>query len=104
MINAINSNLVVNTVKSLASNAVDGASTTQTSGASFEQILAQISDAVGSNLSHAEQASMKNMAGKTVGMTEVINSVMAAERSLNTAIALRDKMVQAYNEITKMQI
>ena len=35
---------------------------------------------------------------------EVVDAVMQAEQSLQTAIAFRDKIVNAYLEITKMQI
>lgn len=107
MINAIDSNLAISNLNNASPisgslNETNVASTVPS--ASFEQILTQLSDAMGNNLNNAEQASMQHIAGKTVGMTDVINSVMAAERSLNTAIAIRDKMVQAYTEISRMQI
>lgn len=107
MIEAINQNVGavgLNNVASLTNSLTENNSTPVTSGASFEQILTQLSDAMSTNLSSAEQTSMQHIADKTVGMTEVINSVMAAERSLSTAIAIRDKMVQAYTEISRMQI
>ncbi len=110
MIDAVNTNLVASGIKGvsgiadLGDLAIGENNVTQSSGASFEQILTQLSDAVSSNISHAEHTSMQHIAGKTVGMTEVINSIMAAERSLSTAIAIRDKMVQAYTEISRMQI
>lgn len=104
MIDAINTNLVATGIKGVSDSVISDASATQPSGASFEQILTQLSDAVSTNISHAEHLSMQHIAGKTVGMTEVINSIMAAERSLSTAIAIRDKMVQAYTEISRMQI
>ena len=47
---------------------------------------------------------MQKMEGGDVSVREVVNSVMDAERSLNTAIAIRDKIVQAYLEVSRMQI
>ncbi|KAF2990642.1 Flagellar hook-basal body complex protein FliE [Methylocystis sp. MJC1] len=37
-------------------------------------------------------------------MLQVVDAVMAAERSLQTMIAVRDKVVNAYQEISKMAI
>ena len=71
---------------------------------SFDQVLAEVSGAVGNNLEKAESLSMQKMEGGDVSVREVVNSVMDAERSLNTAIAIRDKIVQAYLEISRMQI
>ena len=71
---------------------------------SFDQVLAEITGSVSDNLGKAETLSMQKMAGDDVSVREVVNSVMDAERSLNTAIAIRDKIVQAYLEVSRMQI
>lgn len=76
----------------------------EVSGASFEQVLAKISGGLGASLNKAEEASMQRMAGHGASISSAVNDIMAAERSLNTAIAIRDKIVQAYNEISRMQI
>ncbi|WP_159946522.1 flagellar hook-basal body complex protein FliE [Rhizobium sp. 18065] len=59
-------------------------------------------EAVG-NLKQAEQTSFDGITGKA-NTREVVDAVMSAEQSLQTAIAFRDKIVSAYLEITKMQI
>jgi flagellar hook-basal body complex protein FliE len=46
---------------------------------------------------------MKSMTGD-VPTRDVVNAVMDAEQSLQTAIAIRDKIVQAYLEISRMPI
>ncbi|MDN5249056.1 MAG: flagellar hook-basal body complex protein FliE [Alphaproteobacteria bacterium] len=74
------------------------------SGASFEQILAKISGGLGASLNKAEEASVQKMTGHGSSISGAVNAIMEAERSLNTAIAIRDKIVQAYNEISRMQI
>jgi flagellar hook-basal body complex protein FliE len=54
-------------------------------------------------LQQAEQASVKALQGDT-DMRAVVDSVMSAEQSLQTAIAIRDKIVSAYLEISRMAI
>lgn len=72
-------------------------------GASFGDIVGgMMTDAV-KNLKTAETNSVGGMLGK-VSTREVVDSMMSAERSLQTAITLRDKIVSAYLDITKMQI
>lgn len=89
------------------STSLDTQATGQAQGvqsSSFDQVLAEVTGAVGSNLEKAESLSMQKMEGGDVSVREVVNSVMDAERSLNTAIAIRDKIVQAYLEVSRMQI
>ena len=38
------------------------------------------------------------------GTYEVVSSIMQAEQSLRMAVAIRDKIVSAYLEISRMQI
>lgn len=72
-------------------------------GVSFGDVIGgMMTDAV-KNLRTAETNSVGGMLGK-VNTREVVDSMMSAERSLQTAITLRDKIVSAYLEITKMQI
>ncbi|MCL6229447.1 flagellar hook-basal body complex protein FliE [Bartonella bilalgolemii] len=71
---------------------------------SFDQVLSEVVEVVGTKLQTAENLSIGRISGSDVGVREVVNSVMEAERSLSTAIALRDKLVQAYLEVSRMQI
>lgn len=71
---------------------------------SFDQVLAEVSGTFGNDVEKAESLSLKKIEGGDVSVREVVNSVMDAERSLNTAIAIRDKLVQAYLEVSRMQI
>ncbi|ATO57629.1 flagellar hook-basal body complex protein FliE [Bartonella sp. 1-1C] len=71
---------------------------------SFDQVLSEVVEVVGTKLQTAESLSIDRISGSDVGVREVVNSVMEAERSLSTAIALRDKLVQAYLEVSRMQI
>ncbi len=70
---------------------------------SFDNVLSQLAGSVSGKLENAEAVSMKSMTGD-VPTRDVVNAVMDAEQSLQTAIAIRDKIVQAYLEISRMPI
>jgi len=73
-------------------------------GVGFADMLAQMASSTINNVREAENISTRQLSGEDVGIREVVDAVMAAEQSLNTAIAIRDKVVQAYLEISHMQI
>ncbi len=50
-----------------------------------------------------EQASLKGIAGK-IPLHELVNSVTQAELAVNTIVAVRDKVINAYQDIIKMPI
>jgi flagellar hook-basal body complex protein FliE len=70
---------------------------------SFDNVLSQLTGSVTGKLENAEAVSLKSMTGD-VPTRDVVNAVMDAEKSLQTAIAIRDKIVQAYLEISRMPI
>jgi flagellar hook-basal body complex protein FliE len=51
----------------------------------------------------AETSAVNGIAGQ-VPMQDVVMKVMEAERTFSTAMAIRDKVVGAYLEISRMQI
>lgn len=61
-----------------------------------------VTDAAGSMRS-AETASAKQVAGKG-DLIDVVTAIGAAETALDTVVAVRDRMVNAYSEIMRMQI
>lgn len=71
--------------------------------ASFGDVLAQMTGSVTSKLGNAEAMSIQGINGDA-NVRDVVSSVMEAEQSLQTAIAIRDKIVQAYLEISRMPI
>lgn len=73
------------------------------SGMSFASMLGDLSLNAANSLKRAEVQSFDAIQGKAT-TREVVDAMMTAEQSLQTAIALRDKIVNAYLEITKMQI
>jgi flagellar hook-basal body complex protein FliE len=69
----------------------------------FDSVLSRmVSDTV-DTIKNAEAVSISGIKDKA-SVQEVVESVMAAEQSLQAAIAIRDKVVAAYMEISRMTI
>jgi flagellar hook-basal body complex protein FliE len=74
-----------------------------TAGNGFADVLkGAVNDGVES-LNRAEQVSRAAAAGKA-DVNEVITAVSEAELTLQTVVALRDRVIQAYQEILRMPI
>lgn len=71
--------------------------------ASFGEVMASLGQDVMNNLRTAESNSFAAVRGE-VPTREVVDAIMTAEQSLQSAIAIRDKLVTAYLEIARMQI
>ena len=76
-----------------------GASPTQ----SFASVLADMASQAVDTMQHAEQVSIKALQGDA-DTREVVDAVMNAEQALQAAVAIRDKIVSAYMEISRMAI
>jgi flagellar hook-basal body complex protein FliE len=61
-----------------------------------------VTDAAGS-MRAAEAASAKQVAGKG-DLVDVVTAIGAAEMALDTVVAVRDRVVNAYSDIMRMQI
>ena len=72
-------------------------------GQSFAGMLGSAASRVADNLGRAEQLSLEALQGKG-DVRAVVDAVMTAEQSLQAAVAIRDKIVSAYLEVTRMQI
>lgn len=75
----------------------------ENAGVSFASILGNMATNTVDTLKTAETKSFEAIQGKA-NTREVVDAVMQANQSLQTAIALRDKIVTAYLDISKMQI
>ena len=73
------------------------------SGWDFGGTLAGVVASAGNTLRRAEDAAVAGIAGE-LSPQQVVTKVMAAEQTLQAAIAIRDKLVGAYLEISRMQI
>lgn len=72
-------------------------------GASFGEVFSQVSSDAIDRLKAGEATSISGLQG-SASTQNVVESVMSAQQSLQTAIAIRDKLVSAYQSISQMAI
>ena len=72
-------------------------------GTSFADLLGQAVSSAISTGRQAEAISAQAMAGKA-DLREVVSAVTNAELTLQAALAIRDRVVQAYQDIMRMPI
>ncbi|GAA4119280.1 flagellar hook-basal body complex protein FliE [Aminobacter aganoensis] len=80
-----------------------GAAATAGVASSFAAALSDAAAQTAATLRQAEQLSIAGLQGKA-DTREVVDAVMSAEQSLQAAIAIRDKIVTAYLEVSRMGI
>jgi len=73
------------------------------SAVGFDGVLKQVADDAISTMKTGEAASISYIQGK-VSAQSVVEAVMSAEQTLQMAVAVRDKVVQAYQEVSRMAI
>jgi flagellar hook-basal body complex protein FliE len=71
--------------------------------ADFGAMLGQLASNASSVLKTAEAVSMAGIRGQA-SVQQVVEAVMSAEQTLHGAIAIRDKVVSAYLELSRMSI
>lgn len=81
----------------------DAVATVKGGGPSFADMVKDMVDKTVQTGTKAEQASVAALSGKA-DVTDVVTAVSNAEMSLQTVVAIRDKMIQAYDDIMKMPI
>ncbi len=69
----------------------------------FANMLWNVSSQMSSSLKAAETTAVAGMQGRA-DITRVVSTLMEAEQNLQAAIAVRDKVVAAYMEISRMTI
>ena len=70
---------------------------------SFASVLSDLASRTVGTLEQAEQVSVQGLQGQA-DTREVVDAVMSAEQALTAAVAIRDKIVSAYMEISRMAI
>jgi flagellar hook-basal body complex protein FliE len=83
-------------------NAIGGAQKTS-GGQSFGDVLQDVVGEGVEQLRAAESTSKLGVVGKA-GPVEIATAVGAAETTLQLVIALRDKMISAYQEVARMSV
>jgi flagellar hook-basal body complex protein FliE len=93
----------INSASASAAVRSPAAAAAPTEGPSFEQALAQVVGSAVDTLKTGETVAIQGVQGAAPPM-KVVESMMAAQRSLQTVLAIRDKAVSAYQEIARMAI
>ena len=69
----------------------------------FDSVLKQVTTDAIDTVKAGEAASISGIQGKE-STRRVVEALMSAEQALQTAVAVRDKVVQAYQEVVRMSI
>ncbi|TGP23815.1 MULTISPECIES: flagellar hook-basal body complex protein FliE [unclassified Mesorhizobium] len=80
-----------------------GTQASESVGGSFAEALSQAATKTVNTLQNAEQMSIQALKGDA-DTRQVVDAVMSAQQALQTTIAIRDKVVSAYLEISRMNI
>jgi flagellar hook-basal body complex protein FliE len=80
-----------------------GALSPEAGSPDFGAMLGQLIGNAASALKTAEATSIAGMRGQA-SVQQVVDAVMSAEQTLQGAIAIRDKVVAAYLELSRMSI
>jgi len=67
----------------------------------FDEAMTRVAADMVNTIRQGEGASVAGISGEAT-TREVVDAVMSAERSLQTAIAVRDRIINAYLEISRM--
>ena len=76
---------------------------TQSAGGDFTRLLGQAIENVGEAGRRADMQAASVAAGKA-NVVDVVTAVAESETALQTMVAVRDRMISAYEEIMRMQI
>jgi flagellar hook-basal body complex protein FliE len=79
------------------------AASPQQQGGDFASLLANLAGEAAGTVRAGEAAAIAGIQG-SLPLQSVVERVMAAERTLQAALAVRDKAVSSYLEISRMQI
>jgi flagellar hook-basal body complex protein FliE len=94
---------ITTTSNTSSAQSILGGAATAGASQSFADVMGSMATEMTNSLKRSETASIQGIRGEA-NTREVIDAVMNAEQSLQTAIAIRDKVVSAYLEIARMPI
>jgi flagellar hook-basal body complex protein FliE len=90
------------TVANITASAPSAAPAAATGGNFADFLSGAVKDSI-SSIAQGEKAATAQVAGKA-NIVDVVNSVNSAELTLDTVVAVRDKVVAAYQSIMNMPI
>ena len=97
---------MMNPLSALTTDAVRPAATataTPPADGSFAATFAKVAASARDSLKTGEAAAISGLSGDA-SVQSVVRAMMTAEQHLRAAIAVRDRVVSAYQEISRMQI
>lgn len=80
-----------------------GAPVAATGGSSFADLLNNVVEQTSSASAASEATTAKALNGQAE-LLDVVTAVNGAEMAIETVVAVRDKVIEAYNEILRMPI
>lgn len=87
-----------------AAQASQSASTAKVSSTGFSDVLNQAMEQVNAAETQSEAVSAELLTGENTDIHTAMIAVQKAELTLNLAIQVRNKVVEAYNEVMRMQV
>lgn len=82
---------------------IGGAPSTDAAGKSFADYVTDAAQDVGAVVQRAEQVSLQATTGKA-DVIDVVSAINNAEMALESVVAVRDRVVEAYQQIIRMPI
>ena len=100
--------LIASAVSSLlgstqASTATQAVKASAANPSDFSSMVAKLSNETVDKLNTSETMSIAGISGKATTQS-VVQAVISAQEALQTAVAVRDKAVSAFQEVTRMSI
>jgi flagellar hook-basal body complex protein FliE len=102
-INSLAAISAANSVSGDIAMSAPAAATPGAPGAGFDEMLSQLFNSGVKSLQAGEAAAIQGLEGSAPPF-KVVDSIMTAQRTLQSALAVRDKAVGAFQEISRMAI
>lgn len=77
--------------------------TAATDGKDFSQMVANAASQAVETVREGDSMAMKGLTGQA-GLQQVVEATMAMESTVQVSVAMRDKLVEAYQDIMRMPI
>jgi flagellar hook-basal body complex protein FliE len=102
--NSLGAEAQIDGVGSLGAEAQIGTPVVQPSGSSFGEVLTGQLQALNSVQQQADAAQQALASGQTTDVTEVVVAAERAQLSMQLATGVRNRLVDAYNELLRTQV
>jgi flagellar hook-basal body complex protein FliE len=76
----------------------------ETGGPSFAQLINEALSEAAQSENKSEALQMQSLTTGKVDLTDLVTAVANAELSLNTVVSIRDRVINAYQDIIKMPV